>query len=61
MFNTHETLQMLEDESSFTEANIVIQPPGDGMDSEEDSGRDEDNDANHLSGNQRLVEADVRI
>ena len=52
---------MLEDENSFTEANIVIQPPEDGMESEEDSGRDEDNDANHLSGNQRLVEADVRI
>ena len=61
LFNTHEILQILEDEGFFNEADIVIQPPGDSMESEEDSGRKEDNHANHLSGNQLLAEADVRI
>ena len=61
MFNTHETLQMLEDKGFFAEANIVIQPPVDGMESEEDSGGEKDNDANHLSGNHLLAEADARI
>ena len=31
LFNAHEALQMLEDEGFFIEADIVIQPPGDGM------------------------------
>ena len=52
---------MLEDEGFFTEADIVIQPSGDGMDSEEDRGGEEYNDANHLSCNQILAEANVRI
>ena len=39
---------MLEDEDFFTETGTVIQPPGDGMESEEDSEEEEDQDANHL-------------
>ena len=31
------------------------------MESEEDNGGEEDNDANHLSGNQLLAEVDIRI
>ena len=55
LFNTHEALQMLEDEGFFTEADIIIQPPGDGMELEKDSGGEEDNDVNHLSGHQLLA------
>ena len=61
LFNTHKSLQMFEYGSFFTETDIVIQPPGDGMESEEDSSGEENNDANHLGGNQLLAEADVRI
>ena len=39
---------MLEDEGFFTETDTVIQPPGDGIESEEDSEEEEDQDANHL-------------
>ena len=45
------SLEMLEDEGFCTEADIFIQLPEDGMESEEDSGGEEDNNANHLSGN----------
>ena len=51
MYNTYETLQMLEDEGLFTEADIFIQLPDDCMESEEDSVGEEDNNANHLSAN----------
>ena len=61
LFNTHEALQMLEYKGFFTKADIVIQPPGDGMESEEDSDGEKDNDTNQLSGNQLLTKADVRI
>ena len=61
MFNTHEALQILEDEGFFTEVDIVIQPPGDGMESEEDTDGEEDNDVNRLSGNQFLAETDAKI
>ena len=59
--NFHEALQLLEDEGFFSHADIAIQLPGDGLESEEDSG-DEDNDnPNHLSGNQLLAGAEVHI
>ena len=61
LFNTHEVLQMLEDEGFFNEADIVVQPPGDNMESEENRGRKEDSDVNHLSGNQLLAKSDVKI
>ena len=51
MYNTYEALQMLEDEGLFTEADIFIQLPEDCMESEEDGGGGEDNNANHLSAN----------
>ena len=61
LFNTHEALQMLEDEGFFTEADIIFQPSEDGMESEEDSRGENGNNANHLSSAQLLAEADVRI
>ena len=45
------SLEMLEDQGFCTEADIFIQLPEDGMESQEDGGGEEDNNANHLSGN----------
>ena len=45
------SLEMLEDEGFCTEADIFIQLPEDGIESQEDGGAEEDNNANHLSGN----------
>jgi len=60
-YNAHEALQLLEDEGFFSHADIAIQPPGDGLESEEDSGDEADNDPNHLSGNQLLANAEIHI
>ena len=45
----------------FVEADIVIRPPGNGVETEEDNGDEGGNDINNLSGNQSLAEVDVRI
>ena len=42
---------MLEDEGFFTEGDIFIQLSEYGMESQEDGRGEEDNNANHLSGN----------
>jgi len=60
-YNAHEALQILEDEGFFSHADIAIQPPGDVLESEEDSGDEADNDPNHLSGNQLLANAEIHI
>ena len=39
-FNAYETLQLLGEESFFSQADIAIQPPGDGLEYEEDSGEE---------------------
>ena len=49
MYNTYEALQMLEDEGFFTKADIFIQLPEDCVESDEDGGGEEDNNANQLS------------
>ena len=49
MYNTYEALQMLEDEGFFTKADIFIQLPEDCLESKEDGGGEEDNNANQLS------------
>ena len=52
---------MLEEEGFFTEADIVIQSSGYGMETQEECGGEEDGNANHLSGNHFLDEANVKI
>ena len=60
--NTSERLLlMLAEEGFFIEADIVIQSPGYGMESQEECSGEEDGNANHLSSNHFLDEANVRI
>ena len=54
-FNARESLQFLEEEGFFSQADIAIQPPIDGLESEEGTGYELENYANHLSGKQLLA------
>ena len=46
---------------NFFDAEVYLQPPNDGLDSDEDSDSEEGTDPQHLSAGQLTAEADFRI
>ena len=60
-FNAREALQVIEEEGFFSQAVTGIQPPGDALESEEDSSNEFENNGNHLSGKQFLADAEIQI
>jgi Transposase IS4 len=56
----NEVIAMLEDEQ-FVDASIYLNPPGHGIESDEDSDSEEGASANHLSSNQLTASAEFTI
>lgn len=58
--NLHEAIQLIEDDDSIADAEIFIQPPGDGNQSDNDSGDEDNVDINNLPRAQLQAAVDMR-
>lgn len=52
---------MLDGDEDFSEAAITLLPPGDGLNSDEDSGDEDGFDVNNLPRRQIISKADLNI
>lgn len=60
-YNVHEVLALLEDEGHFDRIDVHIDPADDGEESAEDSGPEDAQDLDHLSGRQLRAQAVATI
>lgn len=60
-FTLEEILGFLEDEEGATSAAIYVSPPDNHLNSDEDSGEEDDYNINHLSGNQLRAQAEATV
>jgi hypothetical protein len=60
-YKIHEVIQMIEEDDDIIGGDICMQPPSEGMVSDEDSGDENEVAINNLSSNQLHAAADAKI